>query len=95
MKAISVSTYFWDLKLLGTYHEDRKRVGLCYPQTYEEHYLRIFVKDEHKVRNSNGYNLFSKFEAAKYAFEQTCKKFSGQLKNSQETIGDDSPIKDR
>ena len=34
---------------IETYHEDRKRVGLCYPQTYEEHYMRVFVKDEHKV----------------------------------------------
>jgi len=49
---------------IETYYEDRKKVGLCHPQTYEEHYMRIFVKDEHK------------FEAAKFAFEQTCKKFS-------------------
>jgi hypothetical protein len=47
--------------------------------------MRIFVKDEHK------------FEAAKYAFEQTCKKFSSQLKdpNTKDFADADSPVKDR
>ena len=41
--------------------------------------MRIFVKDENKVRIDSRLTQI-KFKAAKYAFEQTCKKFSTQLK---------------
>jgi hypothetical protein len=33
---------------LETYYKDRAEVGLCYPQTYEEHYMKVFVKEENK-----------------------------------------------
>jgi hypothetical protein len=42
-------------------------VGLCYPLNYQEHYMRVFVKDERK------------FDAAMYAFNETCKKFNDQF----------------
>ena len=51
-KTILISRLF-----VETYHEDRKRVGLCYPQTYEEHYMRVFVKDELKVTKNNNKSI--------------------------------------
>ena len=65
----------------------REEVGLCYPQKYEEHYMRIFVKDERK------------FKAALYAFQQTCKKFSqsGMFTNDEKELAAvmSSPMKER
>jgi HD superfamily phosphohydrolase len=42
----------------------RREIGLCYPKAYQEHYMRVFVKDERK------------FEAAMHAFNVTCRKFN-------------------
>lgn len=35
--------------ILETFYKTKQEVGLCFPIAYEEHYLRIFVKDEDKV----------------------------------------------
>lgn len=43
-------------------------MGLCYPAKYQEHYMRVFVKDERK------------FDAAMHAFNKTCKKFNEEFK---------------
>lgn len=40
---------------------------------YQEHYMRIFVRDERK------------FEAAMHAFSETCKKFNEQFKQPAPT----------
>ena len=64
-----------------------ENVGLCNPLKYEEHYMRIYVKDE------------SKFKAALYAFKKTCKKFTDQFGSDErhtqaaQSIG--SPMKER
>lgn len=41
---------------------------------YQEHYMRVFVKDERK------------FDAAMYAFNETCKKFNEQFKKGSSDI---------
>ena len=42
----------------------KETIGLCNPMKYEEHYMRVYVKDE------------AKFKAALHAFQRTCKKFT-------------------
>ncbi|CDW75436.1 hd phosphohydrolase domain-containing protein [Stylonychia lemnae] len=52
---------------IETFYKTRQEVGLCHPKVYQEHYLRVFVKDE------------TKFDAAKHAFATMCKKYKHQL----------------
>lgn len=68
---------------IETYYKDRAEVGLCYPQTYEEHYMRIFVKEENK------------HDAAVHAFEKICKTFSEKFKLDADAAVIGSPTKDR
>ena len=35
--------------LIDIFNKKRLEVGLCYPKNYQEHYIRIFIKDEAKV----------------------------------------------
>ena len=69
--------------LIETYYKDRAEVGLCYPQTYEEHYMRVFVKEE------------KKHDAAVHAFEKICKTFSEKFKLDADAAVIGSPTKDR
>ena len=34
---------------IDTFYKVDKEVGLCFPINYQEHYLRVFVKNEEKV----------------------------------------------
>ena len=56
---------------------------MCYPQTYEEHYMRVFVKEE------------KKHDAAVHAFEKICKTFSEKFKLDADAAVIGSPTKDR
>lgn len=68
---------------LETYYKDRAEVGLCYPQTYEEHYLRVFVKDENK------------YDAAMHAFAKISQVFSDRFRENEDAAVIGSPLKDR
>ncbi len=56
---------------------------MCYPQTYEEHYLRVFVKDVKKQ------------EAAAHAFSKVCKTYSNRFSLDVDAVAMGSPTKDR
>ena len=58
-------------------------MGLCYPKTYEEHYLRVFVKDERK------------YDAARFAFDRLSLQFSDRFKEEVDAAVIGSPTKDR
>ena len=65
----------------------KETIGLCNPMKYEEHYMRVYVKDE------------DKFKVALHAFQRTCKKFTehfgGDNKHSQAAVSISSPMKER
>lgn len=53
-----------------------------FPTKFEEHYLRVYVKDD------------KNFEAANYAYERFCDKFKEKISNEEGKSIIDSPIKD-
>eukprot|EP00347_Sterkiella_histriomuscorum_P001705 403370996 len=46
-------------------HDGRSRI--CYPSIFQEHYIRVFVKDEEK------------FDAVKHAFHRLCQQFRDKI----------------
>lgn len=65
----------------------KETIGLCKPVKYEEHYMRVYVKEE------------AKFKAALHAFQRTCKKFTDLFgrdnKHQQAAAAISSPMKER
>ena len=84
LSLFSMSNFLFS-KGVSTKH--RREVGLCYPKAYQEHYMRVFVKDEEK------------FDAALFALNETCRKFGEKFtKESKEDMAKAvslSPMKDR
>ncbi len=60
-------------------------MGLLFPKQYEEHTLRVYVKDEEK------------FEAAKYAWDRFCAEYCKRqgAQNKEDAKLLNSPVKDR